>query len=150
MILATFCGGNATGSKNATGSEADKLWTMLNGYWKYVVTTVSDLDDPQLIFCYLGYNDENKPISNIVWGYEGGEAEYVTEVTILDEHRYRVTFEVPANKEEGLFEVHDAYTLVRDYDLSDYSNKKLTIESSGNISEWKYIGTTFPENIFDD
>ena len=149
MILAASCGNKATGSKNAANSEVDGLWTMLNGYWKYIETT-DDPEELQNIFCFFGYDDENKPVSFVVWGYECSESEYVTEVTKLDEHCYRVTFEVPANKEEdGLYEMHDAYTIVRDYDLSDYSNKKFTIEFSGEISEWKYIGSTFPDDIFE-
>ena len=137
--------------EDATNTDEllDELWTNLNGYWQYVMTD-SDSDDMEFIFYYFGYDDNYAPFCNIVWGYEGGEWEYVTNVSKLDQHRYRITFEVPANHEEdGLFEVHDAYTVMRDYDLTDYSNKKITVESSGKLSDWKYIGTEFPENLFE-
>ena len=130
-------------------SELDNLWTKLNGYWQYVMTD-SDSGDMEFIFYYFGYDDNHAPFCNIVWGSEGDEAEYVTNVSKLDQHRYRITFEVPANHEEdGLFEVHDAYTVMRDYDLTNYSNKKITVEFSGKLSDWKYIGTEFPENLFE-
>ena len=168
MIFAASCGQNAqkktaaeepqqevefVGEPNNAqqlSADIDELWNKLNGYWKYIITTAPDPDNPQYIFCYFGYNDDNKPISYIVWGYEISEIEYATEVIKLDEHRFRVTFEVPAKKEEGLHEIHDAYTITQDYNLSNYSNKKLTMESSENSSEWKYIGTEFPEDIFED
>ena len=164
IILVTFaglifsgCGGNnpkklKTGEVKviANADLPDNLWTKLNGYWQYVVNE-SDSDDMQFVFYYFGYTDDRKAFCNTVWGYEGGEAEYVTEVSKSGEHRYKITFEVPANDEvDGLFEVHDAYSIMRDFDLTDYSNKKLTVESSGNISEWKYIGTEFPENLFEE
>ena len=148
MFLFMSCGSRV--SKNAANSEVEKLWTMLDGYWKYIPPTATDTDNPEFIFSFFGYDGNKKPISNTIWGYEGGENEYVTDVTKLDEHRYRVTFEVPANNEEGLFEMHDAYTIVYDYDMSDYANKKLKIISSGKKSEWEYVGATFPEYLFDE
>ena len=158
--LMAGCGGNSNNTNTVTedpiteevatssNSELDELWTKLNGFWQYVAEDADD-DDMEFVFHYFGYDDNHAPFCNIIWGYEVGEGEYVTNVSKLDDLRYRITFEVPANDEEdGLYEVHDAYTVMRDYDLTDYSNKKITVESSGKFSEWKYIGTEFPENLF--
>jgi len=137
----TACGDKKNSKKAA---NEDDLWTMLNGYWKYIDTT-ADPDELQNVFYFFGYDDDNKPFSNVIWGYEGSEREYVTKVTKLGEHKFSVLSEVLENREEeGLYEIHDAYTIVQDYDLSNYSNKRITITSSEGTSEWEYVGTAMP------
>ena len=129
----------ASGGNSAKSETTDKLWTKLSGYWKCISTTAGT-EDISNIFYFYGYDGAKKPICNVIWGYEGGEAEYVTEVKALDEHRFRVTLETPANHEEGLFEIHEAYSRITDYDLRRYSDKRITITSANIISEWEYAG----------
>ena len=126
----------------ATNPDIDRLWSMLNGYWKCINTTAGteNLDG---IFYFYGNDDEHKPISYLIWGYEMYENEYVTGIEVMDKHRYRVTLETPANKIEGKYDIHEAYSDTFDFDLSHYADKKITIFSTKGIrSEWEYAGKT--------
>lgn len=159
-LLLTSCGGKTTtgnvnvmsntgnasviDNNNAAKSEVvDKLWSMLSGYWKYTGTN----DETEALFYFYGYNDDHQAISYLIWTYEMDETEYVTEVTALDEHQYRVKFDIPAIEEEGLHDLHEAYSKIYDFDLSRYADKEITILSSGETSEWKFIGKTLEELI---
>ena len=147
-LLFTSCGGkNATSSKNAAEPDVDKLWTMLNGYWKYIDPAAGVVpEELQDIFYFYGYDDKHNPVSYLIWGYEMGETEYITEVAALDEHRYRVTFEVLAiEEEEGLFDPHETYSDTYEFDLKHFANKKLIVSYSGEISEWEFVGKTLED-----
>ena len=128
--------------RNATDSDIDKFWSMLNGYWKCINTTAGteNLDG---IFYFYGNDDKQKPIAYLIWGYEIYETEYVTEIEVIDKHRYGVTLETPANKIEAKYDTHEAYSNTFDFDLSHYAEKKITIFSTKGIrSEWEYVGKT--------
>jgi len=58
----------------AATSDVDKLWSMLSGYWGYINTsiepkTICDFD----ISIFFGYDNDQKPLSFIIWGYEGDQ-----------------------------------------------------------------------------
>jgi len=151
-LVVTACGsgaGNRGNEISAGGSniaDAEELWTMLSGYWSYIDTS----DDPEgiydgNIFNFFGYDDHQKPISFVIWGFEADEREYATQVTAIDEHRYRITATIPADKEGGLSgEPHEAMTKSYEIDLSRYADKHITLSSDGHISEWKYAGKEMP------
>jgi len=132
--------------KQTVNADADKLWTMLSGYWRYIDTSdepESVLDDN--IFNFFGYDDDQKPISFVIWGFEADEREYATQVTAINEHRYRITAVIPADTEGGLSgEPHEAITKTYEIDLSRYADKRITLSSDGNISEWEYAGKEMP------
>ena len=161
MMLVATVGGSCTGNAaSAGGSKAavktneeqtanadiDKLWTTLSGYWRYIDTS----DEPESIyddniFNFFGYNDDQKPISFAIWGFEADECEYTTQVTAINEHRYRITAVIPANTEGGLSgEPHETITKTYEIDLSRYADKRITLSSDGNISEWEYAGKEMP------
>jgi len=133
-----------SGSKDAANSDSDKLWTMLSGYWK------TSMPGALNVFYYFGFDDDQKPIRYIVWYHENDETEYVTHVEKLSDNRFKVTFEVPANEEEGLHEVHEGYTTTVDIDVSRVAENVITmISSSGISSEWKLNSKTADERTFD-
>ena len=140
MTLAfSSCGGS--GSKN-------ELWNMLSGIWR--LNEPMDLGSNN-IFYFFGFDDDQKPICFPVWYYEMGEIEYVTEVEKLNDSSFRVTLEVPANDEEdGLHEVHEAYTIIRDFDVSRYSEGVFTMSTPGSITVWTFAGKTFDELTYID
>ena len=143
-------GGSNTASnkteKQTSNADAEKLWTMLSGYWSYIDTSdeqksIYDFD----IFNYFGYDDDQKPVSFVIWGFEGSEREYTTQVTAINEQKYRITAFIPANEEGGQWwEPHEAITKTYEIDLSRYADKRIALSSDGNISEWEYAGKEMP------
>jgi len=137
---------NSANEKQTTNVDADILWTMLSGYWSYIDTSgkqksIYDYD----IFNFFGYEDDQKPVSFVIWGFEGSEREYITQVKAIDEHRYCITAEISANKESGpWWEPHEAITKTYEIDLSRYAEKRIAMSSDGHISEWEYAGREMP------
>ena len=129
----------------AQNPDLDKLWTMLSGYWRI------SMPDVENVFYYFGYNEDKKPICYVVWYHENDETEYVTNVKKINNTRFKVTIEVPPNKEEGLHEVHDGYTATREFDVSRYDEKVLTIISSeDNSSVWIFNSKTADGRTFEN
>jgi len=149
-LMLSSCSGGGSVKTSESGSikentseiNSNELWSMLSGIWRFNQAT--DLETGN-VFYFFGYDDDQKPMCFSVWYYEAGEREYVTKVEKLNDSCFRVALEVPANEEEGLFEIHDSYTIIRDYDLSRYSEKIITASSSDSSSEWKYEVRKFDE-----
>ena len=69
----------------------------------------------------------------MIWGFEADEREYATQVTAIDEHRYRITAVIPADDQGGLSrEPHEEITKICEIDLSRYPQK-----AHPPIERWK-------------
>jgi len=144
-------GGKATSDSNETTSsnavtdvDLNKLWKMLAGYW------TTSLPEALNVFYCFDYNEVQKPIFYVVWYYERDETQYATHIEKISGTRYKVTTDVPPNKEEGLHEMHDGYTNTMDIDISRISDNEITIiSSSGTSSVWKLNSKTADGRTFD-
>ena len=117
---------------------------MLSGYWKTSAPGALN------VFFYFGYDDDQKPIHYTVWYHHNDDREYVTDVEKLSDARFRVTFEVPPNQEEGPNEMHDGYTRTVDIDVSRIAENEITIiSSSGSSNVWILNSRTADERTFD-
>jgi len=168
MILAASCGWQSTAkqsgeqqsdtgrgsnfeknSQNTDGKqnpETERLWAMLAGFWEYIHTdnegkTIYDYD----VFNYFGYDGNQKPFFSMVWGFEGGEPEYATQVTAIGENRFRITAYIPAIEGESLWgDPHEAYTKTYEIDMSRFAEKRIALSIDGQVSEWEFAGKEMP------
>ena len=123
--------------------QIDKLWTDLSGIWGWVD---DDGNVDRSYFIYYGYNDEDKPIFFWGWEYEVAETRYVTDIEVLNDSSYNVTYYVPEESGGGLFDAHDEFYETYNYDLSEYSSERvISTDEIGVVSTWEYVASTFDE-----
>ena len=118
------------------------IWPKISGYW-YLP------EDELRVFEYFGYSDDGKEIKYSGWYYsEHTEYAYAVDIAKSARNVHNITFWVPENKEEGMFEPHDEYFYDIKFDLSGINSGKIKIlRDDGEDLDLEYFAATLEEAL---
>ena len=126
------------------------VFPQLSGYWSN-----QESEYGLQYFLYFEYDaGNNEAKCNQGWYYsETTEFGYAVDIVEIAEDIYTITFWVPANEEEGVFEIHDGYDYDLVIDTGEIAGGKLKILTySGEEMVFEYFAGSMEEALekYDD